>query len=120
MEVTTTQAVAYVGAGTATAVGFTALRHGSNGKALALGAATGLAAGGVQSFVQAKTGSSELGWAAAAGTGAVAGALLLGSSFGRPGLTPVQARGIGAGIGLATGIFAPIVAGMVLAQLDKS
>ena len=119
MDVSTTQAAAYVGAGTATALGFTALRHGANGKALALGAATGLVAGGMQSFVQGKTGSSELGWAAAAATGAVGGALLLGGSFGRTGLTPIQARGIGAGIGLATGIFAPIVAGMVLAQLEK-
>jgi hypothetical protein len=119
MEITTNQVAAYVGAGAATGAGFSALRHGVAAKPLALGIATGAIAGGVQSLVQEKTGSSELGWAAAAGTGALAGAALLGG-FARPGMSPMQARGIGAAIGGITGILAPIVAGVVLAQLQPN
>lgn len=119
MELTRTQGAIYVGAGIGTAVGFTALRHGGSPKALALGAATGLLTGGVQSFVQARTGSSELGWAAAAGGGAIGGALLLGG-LGAAGMSPLKARGIGAAIGVATGVFAPIVGGIVLAQIEKA
>lgn len=117
MDVTSTQAVAYVGAGAATGTGVTALRHGSRGTALALGVATGVAAGSAQALVQGSTGSSELGWGAAMLTGAAAGALLLGG-IGGPGISPMKARGIGALIGVTTGVFAPIVAGMALAQLE--
>jgi hypothetical protein len=110
---------AYVVAGGATAVGFTALRHGSAPKALMLGAVTGITAGAVQSGVQGMTGSSELGWAAAVGTGAVTGAVLLGPLSRRMGSGPIASRGIGAAIGAATGVFAPIVAGIVLSQLGQ-
>ena len=119
LSIKPSHATAYVLAGGATAVGFTALRHGSAPKALMLGAATGMVSGIVQSAVQNFTGSSELGWAAAAGGGAVAGAVLLGG-LGRAGTTPIAARGIGAAIGAATGVFAPIIAGMALAQIEKA
>lgn len=115
MEVTRTQAAAYVGAGAATAAALTALRHGGGGKALALGVTTGIVAGALQATTQGATGSSELGWGAATLGGALAGAVLLGG-IGGPGLSPIQARGIGAVIGGATGVFAPVIAGMVLAQ----
>jgi hypothetical protein len=120
LSITPLQGGAYVVAGGATAVGFTALLHGTAPKALALGAATGIVAGAVQSGVQGTTGSSALGWAAAVGTGAVTGAVLLGPLSRRMGSTPIAARGIGAVIGAATGVFAPIVAGIVLAQVQPN
>lgn len=116
MDISRTQVGAYVGAGVTLGAGFTALRSTAP-KALALGAATGLVAGAAQSFVHDRTGSSELGWGAAALAGAGTGALLLRGSVGH-GLSPLKAGGIGAGIGLATGVFAPIVAGVLLAQLQ--
>ena len=118
LSITPLQGATYVAAGAATAVGFTALRHGSTPKALLLGAATGVVAGAAQSATQAYTGSSELGWAAAAGGGALAGAVMLGGLSRQAGFGPIAARGIGAAIGAATGVFAPIVAGMVLAQIQ--
>ena len=117
MEISTTQIATYVGAGGAMGAGFSALRHGAKPSAIGLGIATGVAAGGVQSFVQANTGSSELGWLAAMGSGAVAGAALLGG-FASPGMSPMKARGIGAAIGLGAGLLAPVAAGIVLAQLQ--
>jgi hypothetical protein len=117
MEISGTRVATYVGAGAATSVAFTALRHGGSKAPLALGLATGVIAGGVQSLVHEKSGSSELGWVAAVGTGVVAGAVLLGG-FGRPGLSPMQARGIGAAIGGVSGLLAPVAAGIVLAQLN--
>lgn len=119
MDVTTTQVAAYVGAGAATATGLTALRHGAGGKAMALGVATGVVAGGLQSLVQGATGRSELGWAASAVGGAAAGALIVGS-LASPGMSAMRARGIGAVIGGATGVLAPVLAGMVLAQLQPA
>lgn len=118
LQLTPVQGAAYVFAGGATAMGLTALRHGSAPKALALGAATGIATAAAQSATQAFTGSSELGWLAATGTGALAGAILLGG-LGSSGVTPIAARGIGAAIGAATGVFAPVIAGIGLAQLEK-
>lgn len=119
MEITKSRVAAYVGVGAATGVGFTALRHGVAATPLALGLATGAIAGGVQSLVHEKSGSSELGWGASAGSGIAAGAVLLGG-FARPGMSPMQARGIGAVIGGITGVLAPVVAGVVLAQLEPS
>src|SRR6476660_2189671 len=51
MDVTRTQAAVYVGAGAATATAFTALKHGLAPKALGLGVATGIVAGGTQTLV---------------------------------------------------------------------
>lgn len=116
MEISPVTIAAYTGAGAATAAGFTALRYGRGPGTLALGAATGLAAGAAQSAVQWKTGSSELGWAAAVGTGALAGGLLLGGLAG-PGMSQLKARGVGMAIGGIAGVLAPVVAGMALAQL---
>jgi hypothetical protein len=120
LSITPTQGAAYVVAGGVAGTAFTALRHGTSPKVLLLGAATGLVSGSVQSMVQATTGSSELGWAAAAGTGAVAGAVLLGPLSRASGATPLAARGIGALIGAAGGVFAPIAAGIILAQIQKA
>jgi hypothetical protein len=117
MEISGTRVATYVGAGAATGVAFTAVRHGGAKAPLALGLVTGAITGGVQSFVHEKTGSSELGWLAAVGTGVVSGALLLGG-FARPGMSPMQARGIGAAIGGVSGLLAPVAAGIVLAQLQ--
>jgi len=118
MGVTKTQAAAYVGAGAVTATAVAALRHGTSPKVLALGAATGIAAGSVETLVQSKTDASELGWIASIGTGAAGGAALLGGLSKAQGFAPMKAYGIGAGLGAAAGVFAPIVAGTVLAQLD--
>lgn len=118
MELTRTQAVAYVGAGGAMGAGFAALGHGASPKAIALGAATGIAAGGVQSYVQHASGSSELGWCASIAGGAVAGGLLL-AGLAPSGTRPLAARGVGALVGAASGILAPVAAGMVLAQLQR-
>jgi hypothetical protein len=116
MQIDATRTVAYVGAGAAVGGGFAALRAGGSAKLVAMGVATGVAAGAAQTLVHEGTGSSELGWLGSIGTGAVAGAVLL------PGLTPgarspLAARGIGAAIGAGAGLLAPVVAGMVLAQL---
>ena len=118
MELTRTQAIAYVGAGGALGAGFAAVRSGTSPRGLALGVVTGVAAGGVQSYVQHATGSSELGWGASLATGAVAGVALLGG-LSPAGTRPMAARGIGALIGAATGLLAPVAAGMVLAQLKN-
>lgn len=119
MDVTRTQGTAYVAAGAATGAGLAALRHGSRPAAIALGVATGVAAGGVQAWTQGRSGSSELGWGAAMLGGTAAGALLLGG-FGGQGVSPLKARGIGALIGGATGVFAPVFAGIALAQLQPA
>lgn len=119
MEISPVTIAAYTGAGAATAAGFTALRYGRATGPIALGTATGLVAGAAQSAVQWKTGSSELGWAAAVGSGAIAGGLLLGGLAG-PGVSPVKAGGVGMAIGGIAGILAPVFAGMALAQLPGS
>ena len=116
MEMSNSRAIAYVGAGAAVGGGFSALRGGMHGRVIALGAATGAASAGVQTAVEAKTGSSVLGWGAAIGGGAFAGALLL-RGLAPPTFTPIAQRGVGAAIGAVTGLLAPIAAGMVLAQL---
>lgn len=118
MDVNSTQAIAYVGAGGLVGGGLAAVRHGVHPLPVALGLTTGLIAGGVQTAVQSSTGSSELGWGAAFGSGTVAGAVLLGG-LAHEGTTPFRARAVGAGIGAATGLFAPIAASIVLAQLQN-
>ena len=118
MDVTRTQAGVYVGAGAATATAFTALKHGVGPKALGLGLATGAAIGVTETLVQGATGSSELGWLAAATGGTAIGAGLLGMMAKDADMSIGKARGVGAIIGGATGILAPVVAGMVLAQLE--
>ena len=118
MEISKTRTAAYVGAGAAVGGGFAALRAGGSGKAIGLGVATGVVASAVQSGVEARTGSSELGWAASITGGAIAGALLL-KGLAPAGVTPIAARGVGAAIGAAAGLLAPVAAGIVLAQLPK-
>ena len=117
MKIDNARTAAFMGGGIATAGLLSVVRYGSSPGAIALGVATGAAAGAAQSAVESSTGSSELGWAASAATGTIGGALLLGS-MGRQGLSPMQARGIGAALGLAAGVFGPVVGGMVLAQFD--
>ncbi|MCW2921167.1 MAG: hypothetical protein JWL76_1041 [Thermoleophilia bacterium] len=118
MEISKTRAAAYVGAGAAVGGGFAALRAGGSVTAIGLGVATGIVASGVQTAVEAKTGSSELGWGASITGGAVAGAFLL-KGLAPAGLSPIAARGVGAAIGAAAGLLAPVAAGIVLAQLSR-
>ncbi len=115
MEIDVTRSAAYVGAGAAVGGGFAALRAGRDGGAIGRGVATGVLAGSVQSYVTERTGSSELGWLAAIGSGAATGAVLL-SGLAPATLGPMGARGFGAAVGATTGLLAPVVAGMVLAQ----
>lgn len=118
LEISKTRAAAYVGAGAAVGGGFAALRAGGSPKIIGLGVATGVAASAVQSAVEAKTGSSELAWGASITGGAVAGAFLL-TGLAPIGLTPIAQRGVGAAIGAAAGLLAPVAAGIVLAQLGR-
>lgn len=120
MEIDVTRSAVYVGAGAAVGGGFAALRAGGGNHGLiGLGVATGIAAGAVEAAVHEKTGSSELGWLASIGTGAATGALLLGG-LAPPALSPIRARGVGAAIGAGAGLLAPVVAGIVLAQIRPS
>jgi hypothetical protein len=73
----------------------------------------------VQSFVQAQTGSTELGWAAAAASGLASGVLLLGH-LPASGAAAGGSRPISAVVGAATGVFGPILAAMFLAQVTPS
>jgi hypothetical protein len=119
MEIDVARTAVYVGAGGAVGGGFAALGSSGSKVTVGLGIATGVLAGGVQTFVHERTGSSELGWLAAIGSGSAAGAVLLGG-MAKAGATPIAARGVGAAIGGTIGILAPVVAGMVLAQLREA
>ncbi len=116
MEITKTRAAAYVGAGAAVGGGFAALRAGGSGKAIALGVASGVVAAGVQTAVEARTGSSELAWGASILGGAAAGALLL-RGLAPAGISPIAKSGVGAAIGAGAGLLAPVAAGILLAQI---
>ena len=121
MQVDRTQTALLVGTGAGMGVAFTALRHGGNAKALALGVATGVAAGAANSYAQSSTGVPEFGHAASIFGGAATGALLLGGmGMPHPGATPLASRGLGAVIGAAAGLIGPIAAGIALAQLRPS
>lgn len=121
MEVSTKRAVTYGVAGTALTTGLSVFRHGATPKALALGAATGVAAAGAQTITEGVTGSGGKGWLASIAGGGLVGTALLGSLGGPNGkpISPGQARGIGAVIGLTAGAFAPAAAGWVLLQLGE-
>lgn len=118
MEIAKTRAAAYVGAGAVVGGGFAALRAGGSGKVIGLGIATGIAASAIQVAVEARTRSSELGWGASITGGAFAGAFLL-TGLAPIGLTPIAQRGVGAAIGAAAGLLAPVAAGIVLAQMGN-
>ncbi len=117
MEIDGTRAGLYVGFGALTGISFTAVRHGFNPKALALGAATGILAGAAQAGVEQLSGSGGKGMAASTAVGALVGAALLG----RVSTTGAAASyGKATVIGAAAGLLGPIAAGMVLAQVQPA
>lgn len=116
MEISKSRIAAYVGSGAAVG-GLVGAARGP--RAIAFGIATGAAAGAVHSMVENQTGPGLRAWGASIAGGAVAGALLLSGFAPSSMLKPLSQRAFGAGLGATAGLFAPVVAGVLLAQLGS-